>query len=59
MKEKKTDNLVSCGFLSDKDLARIINYLEDCGMSEDDIILILVDRGWAELKDDVKGKGKK
>ena len=29
------------------------------GMSDDDIILILVDRGWAELKDDVKGKGKK
>ena len=64
-KEKLDKKFVSYGSLKQDDVDKIVSYLKECGMSEDDISKAGDYKGWFHLnpkynnENDLKGKGKK
>ncbi len=67
MEDNKNDKkFVSDGSLEQNDVDKIVRYLEDCGMSEDDIEKAGIYKGWFHknpqfnrVKSELKGKGKR
>ena len=70
MNDESNKMFISYGSLKQEEVDKIVRYLKDCGMSDDDIDKAGVYKGWFHLnpvfnkindilEDDLKGKGKK